>query len=262
MNVLYWNLCNEAPNEEILREAKQLIASESIDVACLSEVPYMTQGVEGRTVSVPLSLLLAQELGMEHAFEHTRTIKKTNEKIKGYGSAVLSRSAFEELDITTIRDDRFSYMTKSPDNKRVLISVRTEANPDIIVNSAHLSYALPLKVGRKGMNQERETLAQTLKNQLQKYQVVFGGDLNVKPGKTIDKMLELIGLKVVVDTVLPTFRSRHWFAGHIKRNLDRVFVSAGLKVEAGIGERRQSDHNPIIVKIDDEFKDNSARDTA
>ena len=162
MKVLYWNLCNEVDPHASLQEARQLIEDEQIDVACFQEVPYVPQEVEGRKINVPLSQLLADEFDMEQTFEHTRTIRKTDDRIKGYGSAILSRSSFVEQQTSIIRDDRFSYMTDHPENQRVLLSARVEAEPDVVVNVAHMSYALPLNIGKKGLKSEHRTLASIL----------------------------------------------------------------------------------------------------
>lgn len=247
---MYWNLCNEV-DPHVSREAvKSLVEDQQIDVVCLQEVPYVRDEVGDKKVFIPLSRILAEDLGMDEVFEHTRTIKKTDKEIKGYGSAVLSRSPIIDKSIEVLRDDRFSYMTSHPENQRVLISARTELEPNIIINSAHMSYALPLKVGKKGMRTEQSRLAQILRQQMQTFEVVFGGDLNTKPGTILDKLLEATGLRSVLANTMPTFRSRHWFAGHIKRNLDRVFVSSGIQAKGEVGDQGHSDHHPVIVDVD------------
>ncbi len=249
VKVLYWNLCSEVDPNTSLHDTQELIDSEQIDIACLQEVPYVTQATEDRTTHIPLSQLLADDLGMDQMFTHTRTICRTDEKIRGYGTAILSRTPFIEKRTAVIRDDRFAYMTASPENRRVMLSVRVEGNPDTMVSTAHLSYALPLGLGRNGQEHEQQSVASILKDQMKYFEVAFGGDINAAPEKTMDALLEELGLNSVLDNSMPTFRSRHWFAGHAKRNLDRVYMSRGLIGVGYVGDRKHSDHSPVIVEV-------------
>lgn len=248
MNILYWNVCSEADNQRIFDETADLIALHNIDVACLQEVPYETSKFTDPSMEpIAVSELLAQELGAASVFEHTRTIPSKKNEFRGYGTAILSFAGIRDASTNTLRSDSLAYMTPHPSNRRVLTSVITEEEPHISVGVAHLSYALPFGIGKGRALQEIDTLAGVLKVQTEDNEAVFGGDFNAKPNTAVDKKLAAIGLRGIVDTSVPTFRSRHWFAGYISRNLDRVYVSRALEATATIVRPRQSDHTPIIV---------------
>lgn len=246
MNILYWNVCSAAKPDRIIEEAADLITTEQIDVACLQEVPYRDD--------LPISAAIAKEVGMGGTFEHTRTLAEDVKTgyVKGYGTTVLTSLGIKHMDATWLREDKWSYMTKGRDNKRVLVTLQTEEEPDIMINVAHLSYTLPLWLGRSGLVKERNDLTRKLQEQVHDYGVVFGGDINAPPGSEIDRRIVDLppkGFQNIVNVEQPTFRSRHLFTLHAKRNLDRVFVSRDLSAQARIGERRQSDHHPIIVEV-------------
>ena len=251
MNVLYWNVCNAANNQEIINETKKLMESGDIEVACLQEVPYETVVKDGKRIHVPLSDIISADLGAESHFEHTRTVRRSKKKLSGYGTAIISRSGFVEVGSETIRDDALAYMTPGKDNRRVVITATPNIAPDTQVSVAHLSYAIPLKRAKLGMKKEQEALKKILAEKLNQGRLIFGGDLNAKPGGGVDDLLSALHLKGIVDPLLHTFRSRHWYAGYLKRNLDRVFVSSDLKATASVDHPRQSDHRPVIVHIED-----------
>lgn len=247
MNILYWNVCNEADNGAIIRETERLMQEHDIDVACLQEVPYEKKIVDNKPLFVPLSDIIASDMGFESDFQHTRTIRRSAKVLKGYGTAVLSRSGFADIDIHTIRDDKLSYMTPHPDNRRVLMMARPSDDPDLAIGVAHLSYPLPLGLGRKGMSKEHDSSIVALNRAMNVGRLVFGGDLNNRPGSAVDQRLRAINLVPVSDHQEPTFRSRHVYAGHLQRNLDRVYASRGIEVRATAHDRGPSDHRPIIV---------------
>lgn len=251
MKVMYWNVCNVANQQEIIDHTKELLGSGQIDIACLSEVPYETRHVNGKPLYIPLSEVIATDLDMDSTFEHTRTIRRSKRKLKGYGTAIISRSKILEKGTTVLRDDRLTYMTPGKGNQRVLMSVRTAQDPELEVNVAHLSYPMPIRKAIKGLRTERKRLSEALTDKLNKGRIIFGGDMNVRPGGRLDAILHGLGLKQLVDPLLHTFRSRHWYAGYTKRNLDRVFVSKDVSASAAVEDRRQSDHHPVIVTIQD-----------
>ena len=246
MNILYWNVCNAADNQEIVSQTLEIFKEHDIDVACLQEVPYQTN--EDRlSEPAPLSETIANSLGYMSSFQHTRTIRRTPGAINGYGTAIISRSNIIDLEVHTLRDDKLTYMTPSPENRRVLMTFRTEEDPELTIGVAHLSYSLPLKIGEKRKAEESDELIKILGKTLIRGKLVFGGDFNSPPGAAVDQKLESIDLVPVSDHEEPTFRSRHSFAGHVSRNLDRVYVSRGVTARAEIQDPRQSDHRPIIV---------------
>jgi len=243
MNICYWNVCNETPPERLVEACVDLRQQEEIDVFCLQEVPYLPGFAR-----TPASLTIAEALGMMEAFEHTRTLSATYDRLKGYGTAILANS-LHSVQVKTIRNDSLAYMTPSSDNRRVLMTAKTYERPDLTIGVAHLSYKLPLGIGKISLIKERHNLAGHLENYRNGSGLVFGGDMNCGPGDGLDDMLIGAGL-YNVEAGSPTFRSRHWFAGHATRDLDRVFVSKGVFATAELGDFGPSDHRPVIAHIE------------
>ncbi|HMS23788.1 MAG TPA: hypothetical protein PKB09_03190 [Candidatus Saccharibacteria bacterium] len=249
MKILYWNVCSAAKPELIEKNVGKLVEQEDIDVACLQEVPYIN--LDKFLGDIPVSDLISQEMNMDSVFVPTRSLFRGRKKYGSYGTAVLSRSGFiGEPDVTTLRTDKLAYTTPHPDNKRALITARTPIRPDLLVGVAHLSFGWPLDLSRNGIIEERSRLMHELRVRQKESKLIVGGDVNVGPDE-INPFMSRLGLTALVDPEVSTFRSRHIYAGYAERHLDDAFVSPGLDVQAIVRHRFQSDHNPIIVTIND-----------
>lgn len=243
MNVCYWNVCYETPTEALVEACAEIKKTEQIDVFCLQEVPYLPD----RAV-LPASLAVANALGMKQTFEHTRTLRKTPDRLVGYGTAIVAPS-LHSVRAQVLRTDPLAYMPPFyKANKRVLLSAKTFERPDITIGVAHLSYKLPAKLGRQALLAEHLKLAEYLDIEQERSEMVFGGDLNCQPGDGLDDILSQVGF-YGLEAGAPTYRSRHWFAGHASKDLDRAFVTQGLYGEAKLGDFGPSDHKPVIVNI-------------
>lgn len=241
MKVCYWNVCNETSPEDIAAHCSDM---PGVDVFCLQEVPYAQHGY----TRLPATRLLARELGMDGVFQHTRTLRRSPGKYKAYGTAILSKSTIIGSRTAVLRDDIFAYMTPGAQNQRIALSAATEAEPGVTVAVAHLSYRLPLGLGSAGLLEERRVLQRQLSTMRDTSEVIFGGDMNAESGGGLDAMIGELGLSRV-PTDGATFRSRHWFAGHATRELDRAFVTQGLVATAELGAFGASDHRPVIVDV-------------
>lgn len=242
MNICYWNVSNETPPDQLIEACVDLRTQEEIDVFCLQEVPYMPGYARN-----PASLAIAEALGMMGAFEHTRTLLATHDRLRGYGTAILANS-LHSVRTKTIRNDSLAYMTPSDNNRRVLMTAKTYERPDLTVGVAHLSYKLPFGIGKLSLIKERSSLVEHLDNYRKESDLIFGGDMNCEPGDGLDDMLLGVGL-CNLEAGSPTFKSKHWFAGRVTRDLDRVFVTRGLNATAELGDFGPSDHRPVIARV-------------
>jgi endonuclease/exonuclease/phosphatase family metal-dependent hydrolase len=234
----YWNVCDHAKAEAIIENSINIVESEDIDVLCLQEVPYYP----GTTT--PVSNEIAKNLGMDNRFIHTRSLGRT----RGYGTAILSNSNLLDFSVKDLRTDAFAYMTPGKGNRRVLLSARTENDPDLNFAVAHLSYRLPLGIGQAGLMLERTKLFSRLYDLKRERPLIYGGDMNCEEESLLDGQLEFMGL-VPIKFAVNTFRSRHFYAGYAQRNFDRAFHSAGLEVTPKLGDFRQSDHRWMVLDV-------------
>ncbi len=245
MKLAVWNMCNKADKLSATEQIHQYF-QDGYDAVALQEVPYV-----GTERMKPLSADIANTLGLDHTFIHTRGLSRR--RLSGYGTAVLSTASLASARHTTLRTDRWSYATKGKGNQRAAIAFTHPAKPEARIVVSHLSYGLAFGIGRTGLQDERRKLAQFLSEELQKGFLLFTGDTNCKPQTELDAQLAAIGLTPVHPTNeaidAPTYKSRYPGMGNVQVALDRVYASEPAIAQVHLGEYGPSDHRPLIIKI-------------
>lgn len=248
MKIAVWNMCNKADQSAAADKIREFF-EDGCDAVALQEVPY-----EHSEASKPLSATLSTDMGLDHTFIHTRGLPyRGPERIAGYGTAILSTSSLASATHTTLRSDRWAYMTAGKGNQRAAVAFSHPSCPDVRIVIGHLSYRLVGKIGAAGLRDERVKLAQFLEAQSAAGRIIFAGDTNCRPGTGLDRIFSRAGLNPVAPSELtinhPTYRSRYPGLGSIQEPLDRVYADPILDASVTLGEYGPSDHRPLIIDI-------------
>ena len=250
MKIAMWNMCNKADQSLATDQIKDYF-EDGYSAVALQEVPYVKS--EGKA-AVPLSAVLAAQMGLAHTFIHTRGLPSGRANcLSGYGTAVLSTDSLGSATHTTLRTDRWAYMTSGKGNQRAAIAFSHSSNPDVRMVISHLSYSLIGGIGAAGLKSERIRLANFLDEQRTKGAVVFGGDMNCEPGTALDDALANIGLLPITPEGLqiehPTYQSRYTGLKNVRAPLDRIYTDSALHSIVTLGEYGPSDHRPLQLEL-------------